>query len=79
MTTRDSLCLCVSVVKNRRKFFRYGFDSESLHDARLLSLRVGDDVGFIANGEKAFRINRWCFGSNGCSVAMTLVRSLVEK
>lgn len=40
------------------KFFRYGFNSESLHDARLLSLRVGDGLGFIANGEKPFRINR---------------------
>jgi len=40
------------------QFFRYGFGSESLHDARLLSLQVGDGLGFIADGKEPFQINR---------------------
>ena len=40
------------------RFFRYGFGSESLHDARLLSLQVGDGLGFIADGTEPFQINR---------------------
>ena len=40
------------------KFFRHGFGSESLHDARLLSLRVGDGLGFVATGKEPFFLNR---------------------
>ena len=40
------------------QFFRYGFGSESLHDARLLSLQVGDGLRYIADGKQPFRLNR---------------------
>ncbi len=40
------------------QFFRHGYGSEGLHDARLLSLQVGDGLGFIADGTQPFRINR---------------------
>jgi len=39
------------------RFFRYGFGSKSLHDARLLSLQVGDGLGYIADGKQPFLLN----------------------
>ena|ERR1044072_236734 len=46
------------VSRDAWQFFRYGFGSKSLHDARLLSLQVGDGLGYIADGKKPFLINR---------------------
>lgn len=46
------------VSRDAWQFFRYGFGSESLHDASLLSLQVGDGLRYIADGEQPFRINR---------------------
>jgi hypothetical protein len=40
------------------QFFRYGYGSESLHDARLLSLRIGDGLGFAPDGKQPFLLNR---------------------
>lgn len=40
------------------QFFRHGYGSEGLHDARLLSLQVGDGIGYITDGTQPFRINR---------------------
>lgn len=39
-------------------FFRYGRDEEGLHDARLLSLRVGDGLDYSPDGTSPFRLNR---------------------
>lgn len=39
------------------KFFRYGFAETGLHDARLLSFRVGDGLDFVADGSAPFRRN----------------------
>ena len=46
------------VSRDAWKFFRYGFGSEGLHDARLLSLRAGDGLGFVADGAQPLLINR---------------------
>lgn len=40
------------------QFFRYGFGSKSLHDGRLLSLRVGDGLTYTPNGSSPFFLNR---------------------
>ena len=40
------------------QFFRYGFGSDSLHDARLLSLRVGDGLDYTPDGSRPFYLNR---------------------
>ena len=40
------------------QFFRYGFDSKSLHDGRLLSLRVGDGLSYTPDGSSPFLLNR---------------------
>jgi hypothetical protein len=40
------------------QFFRYGFASESLHDARLLTLRVGDGLNYTPDGSAPFLLNR---------------------
>ena len=40
------------------QFFRNGFGSKSLHDARLLSLQVGDGLGYTADGKQPFLLNR---------------------
>ncbi|HEU4507360.1 MAG TPA: hypothetical protein VFR78_03910 [Pyrinomonadaceae bacterium] len=39
-------------------FFRYGFGSEGLHDARLLSLCAGDGLDYLADGQEPFLLNR---------------------
>lgn len=39
------------------KFFRNGFGRDGLHDARLLSLRVGDGLNYKPDGSKPFLIN----------------------
>jgi len=39
-------------------FFRHGRDETGLHDARLLSLRVGDGLNYTPDGVTPFRINR---------------------
>jgi hypothetical protein len=39
-------------------FFRYGRDERGLHDARLLSLSVGDGLSYTPNGASPFRLNR---------------------
>jgi hypothetical protein len=39
-------------------FFRYGRDERGLHDARLLSLRVGDGLNYKPDGASPFRLNR---------------------
>jgi hypothetical protein len=46
------------ISRNAWQFFRYGFGSDSLHDARLLSLQVGDGLGYVADGKGPFLINR---------------------
>ncbi len=46
------------VSRDAWQFFRYGYGEEGLHDARLLSLKVGDGLGYIADGSQPFRINR---------------------
>lgn len=46
------------ISKDAWQFFRYGFGSKSLHDARLLSLQVGDGLGYTANGQQPFLLNR---------------------
>jgi hypothetical protein len=46
------------VSRDAWEFFRYGFGSKGLHDARLLSLQVGDGIGYVADGTQPFRINR---------------------
>jgi hypothetical protein len=40
------------------QFFQHGFDRESLHDARLLSLSVGDGLKYAPDGSSPFLINR---------------------
>jgi hypothetical protein len=40
------------------RFFREGFGGTGLHDARLLSLCVGDGLAYMPNGEAPFRVNR---------------------
>jgi hypothetical protein len=40
------------------QFFRHGFGQESLHDARLLSLRVGDGLNYTPDGTSPFYLNR---------------------
>jgi hypothetical protein len=39
-------------------FFRHGFGERGLHDARLLSLKVGDGLNFTPNGSAPFLRNR---------------------
>ncbi len=39
-------------------FFMYGRDETGLHDARLLSLRVGDGLDYTPDGTTPFRLNR---------------------
>ena len=46
------------VSRDAWQFFRYGYGSEGLHDARLLSLQVGDGLKYIADGTEPFRLNR---------------------
>ncbi len=38
--------------------FRHGFAEKGLHDARLLSLRVGDGLNYLPDGVTPFRLNR---------------------
>jgi len=40
------------------QFLRYGFGSKSLHDGRLLSLKVGDGLTYTPNGSSPFFLNR---------------------
>lgn len=40
------------------QFFRYGFGSKSLHDGRLLSLRVGDGLSYRPDGSFPFFLNK---------------------
>jgi len=40
------------------QFFRYGFGSKSLHDGRLLSLKVGDGLNYTPTGTSPFLLNR---------------------
>ena len=44
------------VSRDAWQFFRYGYGSEGLHDARLLSLQVGDGLKYIADGTEPFRL-----------------------
>src|SRR5262245_51866248 len=44
--------------KSAWQFFRHGFGSESLHDARLLSIRAGDGLTYTTDGTRPFRLNR---------------------
>jgi len=39
-------------------FFRHGFGRYGLHDARLLSLCVGDGLGYTPDGASPFLLNR---------------------
>ena len=39
-------------------FFRHGFGEKSLHDARLLSLRIGDGLDYVPDGVSPFLVNR---------------------
>lgn len=39
-------------------FFRYGFARYGLHDARLLSLSVGDGLDYVPDGVSPFLLNR---------------------
>jgi hypothetical protein len=38
-------------------FFMYGRDEYGLHDARLLSLRIGDGLDYTPDGSSSFRLN----------------------
>lgn len=40
------------------EFFRFGFASKSLHDGRLLCLRIGDGLDYEPNGRAPFYLNR---------------------
>jgi hypothetical protein len=40
------------------QFFRYGFGSRSLHDGRLLALKVGDGLNYTPTGTFPFFLNR---------------------
>jgi hypothetical protein len=40
------------------QFFRDGYASQSLHDARLLTLRVGDGLNYTPDGSAPFFLNR---------------------
>src|SRR5215217_1876980 len=40
------------------EFFRHGFGRYGLHDAQLLSLCVGDGLGFTPDGSSPFLLNR---------------------
>ena len=39
-------------------FFRHGFGRYGLHDARLLSLSVGDGLDYVPDGTSPFRLSR---------------------
>jgi hypothetical protein len=39
-------------------FFRHGFGRYGLHDARLLSLSIGDGLDYVPDGTAPFRLNR---------------------
>ena len=39
-------------------FFRHGLGELGLHDARLLSLKVGDGLNYTTDGAAPFRLNR---------------------
>ncbi|HWN10254.1 MAG TPA: hypothetical protein VNO50_13470 [Pyrinomonadaceae bacterium] len=39
-------------------FFRHGNNETGLHDARLLSLKVGDGLNYVPDGVTPFRVNR---------------------
>jgi hypothetical protein len=39
-------------------FFRHGFGEQGLHDARLLSLKVGDGLNYTPDGGSPFLLNR---------------------
>ena len=39
-------------------FFRHGFGQQGLHDARLLSLKVGDGLNYTPDGALPFLLNR---------------------
>src|SRR5712692_4495544 len=39
------------------EFFRRGFGPTGLHDARLLSMCVGDGFDYVADGTRPFRLN----------------------
>jgi hypothetical protein len=51
----DELRLRLSA--NAWHFFRHGFAETGLHDARLLSLRLGDGLDYVPDGTKAFLLN----------------------
>jgi hypothetical protein len=38
-------------------FFRHGFGPTGLHDGRLLAMRIGDGIDYVADGTKPFRLN----------------------
>ena len=40
------------------EFFRHGFGRYGLHDARLISLSVGDGLDYVPDGTSPFRLNR---------------------
>ena len=46
------------ISRDAYQFFRYGFGMEGLHDARLLSLRAGDGLDYLADGQQPFLLNR---------------------
>ena len=46
------------ISRDAYQFFRYGFGSEGLHDARLLSIRAGDGLNYVADGAQPFLLNR---------------------
>jgi hypothetical protein len=39
------------------EFFRHGFGPTGLHDGRLLSMRIGDGLDYLADGTRPFRLN----------------------
>ena len=39
------------------EFFRYGRDEYGLHDARLLSFRIGDGLNYTPDGSSPFRLS----------------------
>lgn len=46
------------ISKSAWNFFRYGFARYGLHDARLLSLSVGDGLNYLPDGVSPFLLDR---------------------
>lgn len=45
------------ISRSAYQFFRFGYGHQRLHDARLLSLQVGDGLDYSPDGKAPFRLN----------------------